>query len=163
MFLGLALFWILLNGRFSWEILGFGVAFSAALYAFACKYLGFSPREDRRALFFLPYLLPYFGLLLWELIRASFRVMGAILRPGYRPGSRFVELSPPLHSRETRYLLATTLSLCPGTVTAVLRDGRFSVPILDERFGKKLNDGRFASLLRRWEIRIGKREGKGDA
>ena len=86
MFLGLALFWILLNGRFSWEILGFGVAFSAALYAFACKYLGFSPREDRRALFFLPYLLPYFGLLLWELIRANFRVMGAILRPGYRPG-----------------------------------------------------------------------------
>ena len=163
MFLGLALCWILLNGGFSWEILGFGAAFSAALYAFACKYLGFSPQEDRRALFFLPYMLPYLGLLLWELLRANLRVMGLILRPGSRPCSGFVELSPPLRSRETRYLLATTLSLCPGTVTAVLRDGRFSVHILDERFGEKLDDGRFASLLNRWEVRIEKREGKGDA
>ena len=163
MFLGLLLFWILLNGKFSWEILAFGAAFSAALYAFACKYLGYSPREDRRTLFFLPYLLPYLGLLLWEMFRSNRRVMAAILRPGYRPDSRFVELSPPLKSRETRYLLATTLSLCPGTVTAVLRDGRFSVHVLDRRFGNNLDNGRFASLLARWEARIEGGKGKEDA
>ena len=43
LFLG---FWILLNGRFTWEIFLFGLGVSAAVYWFICRFMDYSLRKD---------------------------------------------------------------------------------------------------------------------
>ena len=46
MFFLFFLIWIIFNGQFTWEIAAFGVAVSALIYWFTCKFLGYSPRTD---------------------------------------------------------------------------------------------------------------------
>ena len=43
LFLG---FWILLNGRFTWEILLFGLVIAAAVYWFICRFMDYSLKKD---------------------------------------------------------------------------------------------------------------------
>ena len=42
MFIAYFLLFVLFNGKLTLEIALFGVVFAAALYAFSCKYLGYS-------------------------------------------------------------------------------------------------------------------------
>ena len=47
MFIAYFLLFVLFNGKLTLEIALFGVVFAAALYAFSCKYLGYSLNEAK--------------------------------------------------------------------------------------------------------------------
>ena len=46
MFVVFFLLWIIFNGRVTTEIVLFGLAVSAALYWFICKFMEFGPRKE---------------------------------------------------------------------------------------------------------------------
>ena len=48
MFVAFFIIWILLNGNIAIKTVLLGIAFSAILYAFACKFLDFSFKKDVR-------------------------------------------------------------------------------------------------------------------
>ena len=39
--------WIVFNGRFTWEIAIFGVVIAALMFAFVCKFMGYSWEKER--------------------------------------------------------------------------------------------------------------------
>ena len=47
MYLLLVLFWIILNGRITWEILILGLLFGAAVYAFIWKFMGLNWQREK--------------------------------------------------------------------------------------------------------------------
>ncbi|MBO4899565.1 MAG: Na+/H+ antiporter subunit E, partial [Lachnospiraceae bacterium] len=61
MYIIFVLFWILLNGRFTVEILIFGLVISAVVYGFMCRFMGYSPKKDLC-------LLKSAGLILWYIL-----------------------------------------------------------------------------------------------
>ena len=124
MFLLLLLFWIVLNGRLTLEILLFGVALSAALYAIACRACGFSIRKDLRVVSMLPRAVCYFILLFWNIVQSNLRVIRILLRPHLKLNPCVVTIDAPLRAPWSIFLLANSITLTPSTISARVDDNR---------------------------------------
>ena len=72
MFVVFFLLWIIFNGRVTTEIVLFGLAVSAALYWFICKFMEFGPRKEWAYLKKSGYLLQYLYSLPQEILPANF-------------------------------------------------------------------------------------------
>ena len=80
MFVVFFLLWIIFNGRVTTEIVLFGLAVSAALYWFICKFMEFGPRKEWAYLKKSGYLLQYLYYLTKEIIKANLRRSGSSVR-----------------------------------------------------------------------------------
>ena len=78
-------FWIMLNGRFTWEIFLFGLAISAAVYLFICRFMDYSLRKDFLLLKNTGLFLAFLGVLVKEIAKANLNVLRLILSQKYRP------------------------------------------------------------------------------
>ena len=149
MFFLLLAFWLVLNARVTPETLILGVVRCGAVWAFAVKYLDYSPRAELRAagwVFFLPV---YGAVLIAEIVKANFAVLGLILRPGRRPDPVVVTFRPPLKRRVFQVLLANSITLTPGTYTLFLDGDRFVIHCLRREYADGLDSSPFVQLLRK--------------
>lgn len=155
MFLVLLLIWIVLNGRMTAEVVLVGAAVSAALTFLARPVWNMEPRRGRRNLRRLPGVFLYLLYLAGQVVLANFLVMKRIFRPrrdGDRP--RLVTFDPGLKGEGTTALLANSITLTPGTVTAgVGEDGKLCVYALDGAFARGLEDSGFVRRLKKLEER----------
>ena len=151
MFILLWLFFVLLNGRLTLEIALFGalVAFLALL--FACRYADWSLGREKGFLRTLPRLVGYSFYLLKEIVKANLCTLRRIYsRRGVEPA--IVSFRTALKQEWAQVLLANSITLTPGTITLLLKDGELTVHCLD----KSDADGLEGSDMER---RIGKMEG----
>lgn len=150
MFIALFLFWIILNGRVTLEILLIGLVLSAAL-TFFCKHIfgtGHTPLlpSPRRIWNGLTYALA----LVKEMIACNLRVMGFILRrKEVQP--RLIYFRTKLRHEATRTVLANSITLTPGTITVSVEDDLFCVHSLDASLSETLENGPLASRLYKME------------
>ena len=156
MFLLLMLFWLILNGKWTLEILLTGAVLSAALCWVSAKLCGWSPRRELRALGLLPRVVAYFFLLFWNVVLSNLLVIREVLRPRVHIAPSIVTMRTPLHHGLERFVLANSITLTPGTVTVALHGGRLCVYALDQEFAAGIKDSEFVRRLRRWE---GKQDG----
>lgn len=150
MFLICLLLWILFNGRITVEILLFGLAVSAAVYAVSCALFGFSFQKDLALLKKLPGMVKLFGILLAEIAKANLAVT-KIIYSRNTPKPRFVAFNAPLAGTAARVALADCITLTPGTITGLLEDGRYTVHCLDESMADGLDDSTFVRQLQKIE------------
>ncbi len=148
------LFWVVLNGRMTAEIAVFGLAISAALYLFACRCLGWRPRYDWLALKSLPLAARYAGLLVKEIALSSLTMARYIFDHRDIPEPVLVTFRPPLRTHLAQAVLASSITLTPGTITVDMHDGQFQVHCYDRTMADGLDDGGFVQLLRRWEAAL---------
>ena len=142
LFLG---FWILLNGRFTWEIFLFGLGVSAAVYWFICRFMDYSLRKD--LLLFIWFL----GVLLREIARANLGVLKLILSPKYEPEPALVYFRSDLRTGIGKVLLANSITLTPGTITVSVEGNEFCVHCLDKEMAEGIEDSVFVHIIRRME------------
>lgn len=145
----LFLFWILLNGRVTVEIVLVGAAVSAALAWFARRTLHL-PRMDGRAPRRLPGVFSYLVYLLGQVAAANLQVMGLILSPK-RVRPRLVWFRPRVEGELARLALANSITLTPGTVTVALEGDMICVYALSPELAKGLKDSGFTEKLTRLE------------
>ena len=81
MFVLLFALWILFNGKITLEICLFGLVISGAIYLFAIKLLDYDPKKELKALKKLGGIFHFLLVLLRDIIKASFHVIGVILSP----------------------------------------------------------------------------------
>ena len=143
--------WVILNGRWTLEVGAFGLAVSALLYAFTCKFAGYSMKKDLRMLRGIPAALSYAALLLEEIVKANVAVMHIILNPELEPKPRLVRFKSGLKSEAHRVALADSITLTPGTITCQLRGDEYVVHCLDEGLAEGLTDGALITALREME------------
>ena len=145
------IFWIILNGRFTLEILLFGLVISAVVYAFICRFMGYSPRKDFFLFRNLILLLTFAGVLVKEIARANLSVLKLILSPKYEPEPALIYFRTDLKYGVSRVLLANSITLTPGTITVEMKDGEYLIHCYDKTMGEGLDSSVFVSMLKKLE------------
>ena len=143
--------WVVLNGRWTLEIGAFGLVFAALLYAFTCKFLGYSIKKDLRLMRGAGAGVRYLALLLEEIVKANVAVMHIILNPDIEPRPKLVRFKSGLKSEGHRVALADSITLTPGTITCQLRGDEYVVHCLDESMAQGLTQGALIDALREME------------
>lgn len=151
MYLLLVLFWIILNGKITVEIVVLGLLFALLIYGFAYKFLGLTWKREKKFWKYLIWGIQYIGILLREIIIANIAVLKIILTPKKKIHPVLVKFPAPLKSHLLQVILADSITLTPGTITVRLYEEKFEVHCLDESMAEGLNDSVFVKMLKKLE------------
>jgi len=146
----LFLFWLLLNGRVTIEIVLVGAVISAALTFAARKVLHISRRNELLFWRRLPGIIKYLAFLMYSIIASNFQVIATILKNDMdKP--KLMWYKPNLSGDTARIALANSITLTPGTITVSLGDEEICVYVLRPKMAEGLDDSCFVSKLRKLE------------
>ena len=153
MFICFFALWIVLNGRWTTEIALFGLVFAAVAYAFAWKYMGYSPKVDAALVRRLPSAIRYGVVLVREIVKANLTVAGMILKQDFEPRPQLVQFDVPLEKNRHRVALANSITLTPGTITVQVNGDLLTVHCLDKSMLDTSPDGTFQRWIRKMEAK----------
>lgn len=151
MYFVLVLFWIILNGRVTTEIVLIGLLIAGAIYAFLSKFLGLTIEKEKRFWKKSFWCIQFIGILLKEIVVANFVVIRIILHPKRKIHPVLVSFPSPLKSEGLKVVLANSITLTPGTITVALNKDGFVVHCLDESLAHGINESSFVKHLKKWE------------
>ncbi len=157
MYLLFFLFWVIFNGQLTFEIGIIGIFVAALLYAFICKFMGWSPKKDIFMMQYTGFMLCYLFVLIREIIKANMDTVKMIFTSRYEREPVLVTFRSKLKSPVLRVILANSITLTPGTITVSLEGDTFMVHALDKDFVEGLEDSVFVKWLQRAE-RIGQKD-----
>ncbi len=145
------LLWVVFNGTITPEICVFGAVISAALFAFTCRFMGFSVKKE--ILFYkkFPFFLRYAAVLVKEIVKANFGVIRMILTQREEVQPVLAVFHSDLKTTVGKAFLANAITLTPGTITVSLENDRYTVHCLDESLAEGMNDSVFVEDIRKLE------------
>ncbi len=137
MFLLFFALWLLFNGRLSWDVIGFGLVFSALISAFAVKICGWSTQGSRRVLRLAGRLLVYAGSLVVEIVKANLATLKVIVSPGARlVQPQIFHFDSGLNRGGLQTILANSITITPGTYTIGIQGRELTVHALNREFAE---------------------------
>ena len=157
MYLLFFLFWVIFNGQLTLEIGIIGIFVAALLYAFICKFMGWSPKKDFLMMQYTGFMFCYLFVLIWEIIKANMDTVKMIFTSRYEREPVLVTFHTALKSPVLRVILANSITLTPGTITVSLEGDTFVVHALDKDFVEGIEDSVFVRWLQKAE-RIGQKD-----
>lgn len=151
MYILLFLFWLLLNGKLTVEVVGLGLVIVALMAALEWSLFHYGPAQELRVLRKVPVFCAYLPVLVWEILKAGLVVGRDILFRRYRLTPTLVTFRADLNTDFGRFLLANSITLTPGTITVDLHDNHYLVHALDASLVEGLDDGVFVQPLVKME------------
>ena len=151
MFILLFLFWIILNGRLTLDVVVFGLAISAGLTLFTRKFLGLSRDRDREFFSEWRRLAAYVFYLIGEVIKANFAVIRRILTFSEPPDPVLVKFDSDIKGGTAKALLANSITLTPGTITVDIDGDDFMVHALEREYAVDIDRSGFVERLEAME------------
>ena len=145
------LLWIIFNGRITAEVVIIGLVICAAVYGFICKYMDFSPKREWAYLKKGGYLIQYLYYLVKEIVIANFTTMKLVCSSGIVVEPVLIEFDVPLKNGFSKFLLANSITLTPGTITVSAQGERFVVHCLDKTLAEGIESSVFVRLLDKME------------
>lgn len=134
-FLFLLLFFIILNGALTWEILLVGFILCALADLLACKVLGWNSKKSRKLLRLIPSGFCYACLVFKEIIKANIDVIRIILSHDLKEMKPAIfSIDSHLESDFSRTVLANSITITPGTYTVKTSGSRLTVHRLGDGF-----------------------------
>ena len=127
-------FWVLLNGKWTTEIAVVGVIVCAALYAFMCAFMGYSPKQEWKLVRRVPKIFRYFLYLVGEIFKSAWGTMMLIWSPDKEIQPRVTSFRTRLRTDAGKVVLANSITMTPGTITVDVQDDLFLIHCLDETF-----------------------------
>ena len=163
MLLVLLALWILFNGRLTLEVFLFGLVLSSALTWFCWKFLDYSPKMEKGAYKLFPGVLGYLWLLICEIVKSNWTLLGYVYGRKKELKPKLVTFTTPLKSQFARNMLSNSITLTPGTITAMQEGQKLTVHCLDEAMAEGVEDQAFQRKLlaletKAEEIRMEKKE-----
>ena len=150
MFLMLWLFFILLSGKWTFEIVLFGLGIALLVLAFACAFMGWSLKKEAQFMRRLPRVILCGVSLFFEIVKANFVTLRRIfLRKGEEPA--IVTIRTPLKHEWQRVLLANAITLTPGTNTLHLEGDALTVHCLNQKDADGLENSSMEKKIARLE------------
>lgn len=143
--------WIIFNGRITTEIVIFGLVIAAAVYAFICKFMDYSPKAELRLIKKIPYILQFFYYLVKEIVKANFATMGHVTTADYVIEPALIQFDTKLKTEGAKFLLANAITLTPGTITVAIEGDKFTVHCLDKSMADGIESSIFVQLLEKIE------------
>lgn len=143
--------WIIFNGRITLEIILFGIAISAVMYLFICKFMDYSIKKDIIILKKSGLLIEYVFILIWEIIKANVATIRMIISSKYVIEPVIVHFKTSLKTKTARVILANSITLTPVTITISLEGDELVVHCLDKDFSEGMSNSIFVKLLKKIE------------
>ena len=150
--MALALFglWMLLEGRWTVEIVLTGIVLSTLIYLFCWKFLDYSPRREWAVIRRIPRAVGYLFWLIGQIFISGFMTISRIWS-GREVTPHLVSFRTGLRTDPGKVLLSQSITLTPGTLTVDQRDGRFLVHALDDAYTEGLKDSEMEKRIRKLE------------
>lgn len=127
-------FWVLLNGQWTAEIAVVGLIVCAALYAFMCAFMGYSPKREWQIARRLPRIIGYFFYLVGEVFKSAFAVIKLIWSPSMVIEPEVTSFRTKLRTDAGKVVLANSITMTPGTITIDVQENEFLIHCLDASF-----------------------------
>ena len=148
MYLLYFLAWIIFNGKVTTEIVIFGIVIAAAVFAFTCKFMGYSLKKEKMLYRKSFLILRYIGVLMVEIIKANADVVKFIFNDKEVVEPVIVTFQTNLKSELSRVILANSITLTPGTITISLEGDELVVHCLDKSLAEGLKGSVFEQKLK---------------
>lgn len=142
--------WLAFNANITLEICIFGAVFAVALYLFMWKAMKYNPRYDLNILILFPWIIKYLLVLLWEIVKANFGVIGFILSTK-KIEPKLAYFTTTLVGDVAKTALANSITLTPGTIIVSNEDDLYCIHALDKSMVDGLNDSVFTRQLDKME------------
>jgi len=142
-------FWVVLNGRITWEIALLGLAVTALTMLFTCKFCDWSLKKEWGLYRCVPQLIAYSGAVIWEIIKANVSLGRMVYRS--RPAPVVCTVQTKLKSRFARVILANSITLTPGTITLQLKGDHLTIHCLASEMAEGLDCTVFEKRLEKME------------
>ncbi len=150
-FLFLFAFWLMFNGRITWDVIAFGLVISGLVTWFAVAICGWTKHNTKMILSLSGQLIVYVCCLVVEIIKANIATIKVILFPRkYEVRPRLFTFDSKLQQEELQTIMANSITITPGTYTVVIYDNNLMVHALNSEFQEGTPD----SLLNRRLIRM---------
>lgn len=152
MFIVFFICWVIFNQSFTLEIALFGVAISAVMYLFVCKFFDYSPKKDLLILKKLPLMLEYVLILIVEILKANltlYKLFFTVRKKDRHPV--IVTFRTKLRTRTAKVFLANAITLTPGTITVSVKGNEFKIHCYDSSLAVELDDLIFEKKLLKLE------------
>lgn len=148
----LLVLWLLFCGRVTVDTVAFGVGVSAVLTLFFHRYLGLRFRSELRLIRMLPLLIRFFGVLVVEIVKANVEMARIVLLPRLPVEPTLITFRSPLRTDWICVMLAQAITLTPGTITAAVDKGVFTVHCLHREMVAGILSGKLIRLLKKMEL-----------
>ena len=145
------LIWVVFNGRLTLEIALFGIAVAVAVFAFICRFMGYSLQKERSFYKKLPLFLQYLFCLVKDIIVSNITVSHMILTRKETMEPVLVHVHADLKTETARVMLANSITLTPGTITVAMTEDDLLVHCLDKSLSEGMEDSTFVRLLQKLE------------
>ena len=143
--------WVVFNGRITVEIALFGIAISALMFGFMCRFMDYSPEKERMLYKKIPLFCKYVLLLVREIFNANLTVCKMILTRKELMEPAVVKVHTNLKTETARVMLANSITLTPGTITVSMEGAELLVHCLDKSLAEGMEDSEFEKLLKQLE------------
>ena len=151
MYLLFFLLWIIFNGKITAEIVLFGLVISAAVYGFVCKFMDFSPKKELMYLKKSGYLIQYLFALIKEIVTANFATLRLVCSSSHEVEPVVIQFDMNFKSDTSKFMLANSITLTPGTITVSVEGNTFTVHCLDKSLAQGIETSVFVKLLEKME------------
>ena len=142
-------FWVVLNGRITWEIAWLGLAVTAFTMLFTCKFCDWSLKKEWGLYRCVPQMIAYSGVMIWEIVKANWALGRTVYKSRPAPVVRTVQTK--LKSRFARMVLANSITLTPGTITLQLKGDHLTIHCLTPEMAEGLECTVFEKRLLKME------------
>ena len=143
------LFWVVLNGRITVEVVAIGVFVSLIMSLFTYRIIGASPKKELLIWKkYGAYFVPFVFMLVVNVIKANFQMIRLILSPKAKVSPQIVYFESPVKTDFAKMLLTYSIMLTPGTFIFELEDGRFGVHAIEKSMTEGIKDTKVARKLR---------------
>jgi len=146
------LFWIILNARFTPEVVISGIVVAVFIGIFFYKFIGLNPKTELKAVKKIGLIIVYLFMLLIEVLKANANMIKLVLSRNIVTNPQIKYFDSPVRSDIAKMALACTINLTPGTVFIELEDNKFGVHAIDAKFLVGMEgDWHIVKMLRRIE------------
>ena len=148
--------WLLFNGRFTadngmLQIIVVGAALSFFVNFIVYRYLGLTVKKELSFWKKTPLLLLYAVVLVKEIIISALRMAVIITKKSKDITPAIVRVKIPLETDFSRFILANSITLTPGTITADFEGELFTIHCIDISLADGIEDCLFVKILRKAE------------
>ena len=151
MYILLFLFWIILNGKITAEIVAFGLVLTTAIFWFMCRFLEYSPKYEVFVVKNFIWIIVYFFVLIIEMVKSAITVYKKVYSRKIEIQPQMVFFDVDIKSEFLRFVLANSITLTPGTITVDVDDNHFCVHALDYTVAEGIENSTFIKILKKME------------
>ncbi len=147
--------WVIFNANFTLEIAVFGIVISLVIFLFTCKFMDYSVKKEMDGYKRIGKYIRYILNLLVEVVKANIITIHYIFSQKEEIQPVIVTFKGKAKTPLGKTLIANSITLTPGTITASLEEDTFMVHCLDESYAEGIDQNVFTEIVEQIE-EIGK-------